>query len=104
MVEQSVQTIVRAATLRQMLQIKLSFSPNHNILKLGQPVPALTVQHQTPVRVATGVPVFKSLVLIDLEEGPQQKQESNPGLPLSWRTPYCWAIEAAPTPVKRIVL
>ena len=36
-------TIVHAATLRQKLQIKLSTSPSHSILTLGQPVPALTL-------------------------------------------------------------
>ena len=35
----SAQTIVRAATLRQKLQIKLSLSPRHNILTPDQPVP-----------------------------------------------------------------
>ena len=44
------------------LQIKLTTSPSHSILTPGQPVPALTVQCQAPGRIATGVPVFKSLV------------------------------------------
>ena len=38
----SAQTILRAATLREKLQIKLSTSPSHSILTPGQPVPALT--------------------------------------------------------------
>ena len=44
------------------LQIKLSVSPNHSILTPGRPVPALTLKRQAPGRVATGVPIFKSLV------------------------------------------
>ena len=39
----SAQTIVRAATLRQKLQIQLSTSPSHSILTPGRPVPALTL-------------------------------------------------------------
>ena len=35
----SAQTIVRAATLRQKLQVKLSTSPSHSILTPGRPVP-----------------------------------------------------------------
>ena len=35
----SAQTILRAATLRQKLQIQLSISPSHSILPPGQPVP-----------------------------------------------------------------
>ena len=38
----SAQTILRAATLRQKLQIKLSTSPSHSILTPGRPVPVLT--------------------------------------------------------------
>ena len=52
--------IVRAATLRQKLQIKLSAS--HRVLTTGQPVSALTVERQAPGGVASEVPVFKSLV------------------------------------------
>ena len=52
-------TIVRAATLRQKLQVKLSTSPSHSILTPVGPVPALT---QAPGRLATGVPIFKLLV------------------------------------------
>ena len=58
----SVQIILRAATLRYKLQTKLSISPSHSILTPGQPVPALTLQHQAPGRVVTGVPILKSLV------------------------------------------
>ena len=39
----SAQTILRAATLRQKLQIKLSTSPSHSILTPGPPVPVLTL-------------------------------------------------------------
>ena len=58
----SVQTILRAATLRYKLQIQLSTSPSHSILTPGRPVPALTLQCQKPGREATGVPILKSLV------------------------------------------
>ena len=60
--EGSAQTIVLAAILRQKLHIKFVISPSHRILTPGQPVPAPTLQHQAPGRVATGVPIFKSLV------------------------------------------
>ena len=39
----SAQAILRAATLRQKLQIQLSTSPSHSILTPGRPVPALTL-------------------------------------------------------------
>ena len=39
----SAQTILRAATLRQKLQIQLSTSPSHSILTPGRPVPGLTL-------------------------------------------------------------
>ena len=39
----SAHTILRAATLRQKLQIKLSISPSHSILTPGRPVPVLTL-------------------------------------------------------------
>ena len=48
----SAQTSVRAATLRYKLQVKLSTSPSHTILTLGQPFPTLTLQRQAPGRVA----------------------------------------------------
>ena len=38
----SAQTAVRAATLRQELQIRLAVSPSHGTLTPGQPVPMLT--------------------------------------------------------------
>ena len=75
--ERSAQTSVCAATLTYKLLIKLSILPSHSIMTLGWPVPALTLQHQAPSRVATGVPVFKSLLWLDLEKGPQGKWESN---------------------------
>ena len=40
----SAQTVVCAATLRQMLQINLATSPSHCTLSPGQPAPALTRQ------------------------------------------------------------
>ena len=58
----SAQTSSCIATLKQKLQIKSSTSPRHRILTPGQPVPALTLSHQVPGRVATGVPIFKSPV------------------------------------------
>ena len=51
----SAQTILRAATLRSKLLIKLSTSPSHRILTLGRPVRALTLYRQAPGTVATGV-------------------------------------------------
>ena len=75
----SAKTILRAATLRQKLQIKLSTSPSHSILTPGWPVPALTLYCQVPGRVATGVPIFKSLVMVwlDLEKS-RREQDLNP--------------------------
>ena len=52
--DRSALTIVRAATLRQKLRIKLSTSPSHNILTPDRPVPVLTLYRQAPGRVATG--------------------------------------------------
>ena len=56
------QTILCAATLRQMLRIKFSVSFSHNILTPGRPVPALTLSRQAPGRVASGKPTLKSVV------------------------------------------
>ena len=79
----SAQTVVRAATLRWKLQIKLSTSQHTDtgptsrsadpitpgawqdhcsILTPGQPVPALILSRQTPGGVATGVPILMSLI------------------------------------------
>ena len=58
----SAQAVLRAATLRLKLQTKLSISPSHSILTPGGPVPVLTLKRQEPGRVATGVPILKSLV------------------------------------------
>ena len=68
----SAKTIVRAATLRYKLQIKLSTSPSHSILTPGRPVPALTLKRQAPGRVATGVLIFESLVWLEPEKIPAQ--------------------------------
>ena len=46
-------------------------SHSDNTLTLGQPVPALTLQHQAPCMVASGAPVFKPLVRINLEKDPR---------------------------------
>ena len=51
-----------AATLRWKLRIKPSTSFSYSILRPDRPVPALTLYRQAPGRVATGVPMFKSLV------------------------------------------
>ena len=75
----SAQTTLRAATLRQKLQIKLSASPGHGILTPSQPVPALTLERQAPGRVASGTPIFKSLVCVDTEKSSRHKRESNLG-------------------------
>ena len=71
----SPQTILRAATLRQKLQIQLSTSPSHSILTPHRPVSALTLYHQGPGRVPTGVPILKSLVWLDPEKS-CRKQDS----------------------------
>ena len=55
-----------------------SVSPSHSILTPGWPVPALTLYHQTPGRVATGVPIFKLLVWLDPEKSPR-KQDLDKG-------------------------
>ena len=70
----SAQTSLRAATLRQKLQIQLSTPSSHSILSPGQPVPALTLQCQAPGRVAIGVPISKLTWISS-----RRKQESNPG-------------------------
>ena len=54
----STQTRARAATLKQKLQIKLSFSLSHSILTPGQPVLALTLNRQAPGREASAAPMF----------------------------------------------
>ena len=41
--DESAQTTVCAATLRQKLQIKLSVSPTHGIMMPSQPVPELSL-------------------------------------------------------------
>ena len=66
----SAQRIARAATLKYVPQRRCSVSPSHNIRTLGQPVIALTLSCQSPGRVTTGVPVFKSLVRLPVEHRP----------------------------------
>ena len=56
----SVQTILRAAALRQ--TIKLATSTSHNMLALGQPAPELKIQQQALCRIATKISNFQSLV------------------------------------------
>ena len=67
------QIILRAATLREKLQIKLSTSPSHSILAPGQPVPALTLSFQAPDRVAL------SHWYDSNPEKSRRKRNSNPG-------------------------
>ena len=50
----------------------------HSALTPRRPVPALTLKCQAPGRVATGVPMFKSLVWLDPEKS-RRKRDSNPG-------------------------
>ena len=74
--DRSAQTICTCCPLRQKLQIKLSTSPTHRIQTPGQPVPALTLYHQEPGRVATEVPMFMSLEWLNMEKSPQHMLES----------------------------
>ena len=74
----SAQTVLRAATLRQKLQIRLSTSPSHSIPTPGQPVPAMTLRRQAPGWVATGVPIWKPMVRLDPEKS-RTKRDSNTG-------------------------
>ena len=57
----SAQTVVRAATLRESLQIKFAVSLSL-MLTSGHTVPVLTLDHQAPDRVA--------VVGLDLEKDP----------------------------------
>ena len=66
-------TIVHAATLRHKMQIKRAIPLSHSILTLCQ----------APGRVATGVPMFKSLAWLDHQRDLRGKQGWNPGLLLS---------------------
>ena len=75
----SAQTTLRAATPRSKMQIKRSISPSHSILTPGQPLPALTLERQAPGRVATGVPIFKSLVRLDPGKNPVASGIRTPG-------------------------
>ena len=74
----SAQASLHAATLRQQLQIKLFTSSTHSLPTPGLPVPALTLEHQAPGRVATAVPILKSLAWLDPEKS-GRKRNSNPG-------------------------
>ena len=64
-----------------------SISPSHSILTPGRPVPVLTLSRQAPGRVATGVPMFKSLVWLYPEKNPSASGIRTRDLPLSRRTP-----------------
>ena len=82
----SAQTFVHAATLRLELQIKLSISSSHSILTPGQQVPALTLLCQAPGSIATGVPIFKSMVWLNLKKSLESRNRT-PALPLPKQTP-----------------
>ena len=49
------------------------------MLTPGRPVPVLTLCHQAPGRVATEMPIFKSLVWLDPPNKSRRKRNSNPG-------------------------
>ena len=87
--DESAEMIVRAATLRQKLNVKLAISPSHNVLTPSLQVVALTLLRQTPGGVASRIPVFESLVGLD-----RVVRGSSPGLPLSKHTPYHLATKA----------
>ena len=77
--DRSAQTVVRAATLRQKLQIKTFYLTQSQYTDTGSTSPSTDpIMGQTSGRAATGVPIFKSLVLLDPEKSPRRKQESNP--------------------------
>ena len=82
----SAQTSLRAATLRQKLRIKLSTPPSHSILTPGRPIPSLTLFRQAPGRVATRVPIFKSLAHLT-RKSPVASGIRTRDLPLSRRSP-----------------
>ena len=63
-----------------------TFSLTHSILTPGQPVQALTLQRQAPSRVASGVPILKSLAWLDPEKSPRSSGNRTLDLPLSRRT------------------
>ena len=65
----SARTAVRAATLQQKLQIKLAISPGHSILTQGQPVPALTLQHQAPSKCSHWSANFEVTVMTRSSKG-----------------------------------
>ena len=58
----SAQTSVHAVTLMCKLQIRLSLSSSPSLPTPGRPFPELTVKSLAHGRVATGVPILKSLV------------------------------------------
>ena len=75
-----------AATLREKLQIKLAIPVA--AYWQGQTVSVPTLQHQAPGRVATRVPVFRSLVRLDPDKSLWAKRGLNRSLSLSRQTPY----------------
>ena len=60
--DRSAQTIARADTHRQKMQIKLSISYSHSILTQGQALTALSEHRQGPGRVDTEALISQSLV------------------------------------------
>ena len=74
---------VRAATLKQESQIKLSVSPTCTLLTQGQPVLALMLCSFAPGRVATRVPVPSHW-----DDPLGESEDQSPCLPLSVRTSH----------------
>ena len=72
----SAPTIVRAATQRYKLEIKLAFSPIYRILIPGQVVQALILRWQAPGRVATGVPLDSIRKKIPVEKAEMEPRST----------------------------
>ena len=56
----------------------------------GKPVKAMISKHEAPGRVATKVLIYKSLVRLDVEKGPQGKWSLIPGTTLARQIPFHW--------------
>ena len=76
---ESAETVVRAATLKCRLQIKLAGSPRHSILTPGQPVLVPAVSRQASGRVASRKPISKCLVRLDRKKALRGKGRFDPG-------------------------
>ena len=55
------------------MQVKLAISPSYSKMTSGQPVPILTLECRLPGSLATGVPIFKSPVQLEIEKDPWGK-------------------------------